>query len=432
MVASPTNLGSSRYTSAGHSLLFLSGVCPASPVRARRCNPGEQGSILTMYPNFHEAQPYSWNLVPVSLYLQGLLTPGARILYGSPYVKQALELYAREHLLRPVCKQTDDTHCPQLPHSYWRDLVAATLDRDLFLYAVHTTPAQDQLAVDWLNRSPNINRYNPVTNNCADFAASFVNAIFPHSVHRDLLNDVGLMTPKAAARSFTHWALQRPELGFYSLHFAQQPGDILRSGTARSGTETVIYTKKYVIPAIVLGDWELPTSIFASYLFTGRFSLYNEYAQHASAGQQSTPTQAMLGTPQQWAFYRRQFAVMQSSPEAWNLSPGHKRLFPLSYATATASVDPGGLPWLTPDPGEPTRRVGLSSENLLSPASDPQLAFQLMLGRVGYVLASKNRMRETLPEFRQDWSLLEQTQSRLRTPATEIALKSHPAKEQTH
>jgi hypothetical protein len=432
IVADPTDLGSSRYTSAGHSLIYFSGVCPDSPIRARLCRPGEQGSIVTSYPNFREAQPYSWNLVPASLYLHGSLTPGARLLYGSPYVKQALELHAREHLLEPVCRSTA---CPELPHSYWRDLVAATVDRDIFLYAVHTTPAQDQAAVDWLNHDPNINHYNPITSNCADFAKSLVNAIFPHSVHRDLLNDIGMMTPKAAARSFTSWAVKRPELGFYSLHFAQLPGDVRRSGLARSGTETVIHTKKYLIPAVVLGDWELPTSIVASYLFTGRFNLYKAYTQHPAPtaaaleensqaqpnhhqvsildADQATPPITLPDTPQAWASYRQRFAAIEDSPEARNLTAGRKRFFPQPYATATATVDADGLAWLTPDPSNPTRRVGLSSQNLLSPASDPELSFQLMLGRVRYTLAAKNRMRESLQEFRQDWSLLEQTRLRL-------------------
>jgi hypothetical protein len=49
----------------------------------------------------------------------------------------------------------------------------------------------------------------------------------------------------------------------------------------------------------------------------------------------------------------------------------------------------------------------------MSAESDPELAFQLMLGRVGYVLRAKNHMRETMEEFQQDWVLLEQTRDRL-------------------
>jgi hypothetical protein len=450
-VSNPTNLGSSRYTSAGHSLVYLSGVCPASPVRARLCSPGEQGSIVSMYPNFHEAQPYAWNLVPLSIYLHGSATPEDRLLYASTFVKQSLELHAREHLLQGVCP---DIHCPQLPHSYWRDMVAATADRDVFLYAVHTTPAQDQLAVDFLNHAPNINNYNPITNNCADFTSSLVNTIFPHSIHRDLLNDVGLMGPKAAARSFTRWALQRPELGFYTMHFIQQPGNLPRSGLARSGTETVIHSKKYLIPAIVLGDFELPTSFFAAYILTGRFGLYKEFARHpspsivalesnessakaegdkprqdslhAAAEQERT---RIIGTPQEWTAYRERFATIQNSIEADAPSSNPKHLFPPQYATATALVDRQGRPWLTFGDGPAPRRVGISSENILSSESDPELAFQLMLGRVAYALQAKNRMQETMQEFRQDWSLLEQ--ARIRVQSQPIASTQLPTSDPT-
>jgi hypothetical protein len=427
MVANPTNLGASRYTSAGHALLFLSGVCPVTPIHARLCNPGEQGSVLTVYPNFRESNPYNWNLVPLSVYLDGSLTPGNRLLYGSTYIKQALELHARITLLQSLC--TNDTDCPQLPHSSWRDIVAATVDRDIFLYAVHTTSAQDQTAVDWLNQNPNQNHYNGFTNNCADFVASLINLLFPHSVHRDLLNDVGMMSPKSAAKSFTHWALQRPELGFYSLHFAQIPSDIPRAGLARSGTETVIHTKKYLIPAIVLGDWELPTSIVSSYVLTGRFSLYHQYADHPPPDTQPNP--GSVGTPEDWAPYRQRLTAIENEAQPSSLD-NRKHLFPRPYATATASVDSDGLPWLTPDPANPSRRVGLGSANLLAPNSDPQFAFELILARVRYALTAKDRHRETLQEFQQDWSLLEQAQSRLHSidhakSSTSFAVSAGPS-----
>ena len=96
VLADPTTVGVSVYTHAGHSLVYLSGVCAASPVRARLCETGEQGSIVTTYPDFREAQAYAWNLVPLSLYLQGSLIPNERLLYGSRRVKDALEAYARE------------------------------------------------------------------------------------------------------------------------------------------------------------------------------------------------------------------------------------------------------------------------------------------------------------------------------------------------
>ncbi len=432
VLADPTTVGVSQWTHAGHSVVYLSGVCPASPVRARLCAPGEQGSIVTMYPDFYENRPYAWNIVPLSLYIEGSLTPGSRLLYASPVVKVSLQEHARAGILRPVCGTQD---CPDRPHSYWRDLVASTVDRDIFIYAVHTTRAQDASVVAWLNDAPNVNRYRTLTNNCSDFTRSLVNAVFPHSVHRDVLNDLGMMSPKAATRSFTHWAIRQPELGFYSLHFAQQPGAMPRSDLARSGTEDGIHMKKYLLPAALIGDHEVAGSFFVAYFFTGRFGLYKEYEQHPQPSVVPAEAQARaakqagdreqyasltgavereqsneVGSKEQWAAYRQSFAALEADPQLHSLLPAKKQQFPALFAKAPVSVDADGLPWLHDDPSG--RVVGLSSLNVLAPGSDPELALQLMLGRVQYVLRAKDRFRESMPEFRLDWALLDQARQR--------------------
>ena len=430
VLADPTTVGASVYTHAGHSLVYLSGVCAASPVAARLCRPGEQGSIVTTYPDFRESRDYSFNLAPLSLYLYGAQAPGQRLLYASAPVKQALESHAREGFLHEACT---GSACPTLPHSYWRDMVAETASRDIFIFAVHTTPAQDQAVVDWLNSRPNVNRYRPLTNNCANFTSELVNTIFPHSVHRDYLNDLGMMGPKAAARSFSHWAVKHPQLGFHTMHFAQQPGDLPRSGIAQSGTETAIHMKKYLIPAALIGDHEVAGSFFVAYFFTGRFNVYKEYSRYPAPsivmeereaksaraeGDRSgwSSLEASLsrsragvnGEPSAWAGFRSQFAAIESEAEAHTCAPRGKLLFPQPWAKAAVQVDADGLPWLVVDDESSTRRVGISTANLLAPGSDPSLAFQLMLARVAYALRARNHMRETLEEFHQDWSLLEQ------------------------
>ncbi|RRA47923.1 hypothetical protein [Acidipila sp. EB88] len=510
-LADPTTIGVSEWTHAGHSLVYLSGVCADTPVHARLCAPGEQGSIVTMYPDFHEDQPYSWNIVPLSLYLEGSLVPGERLLYASHNVKRALEQHGRATFLRPVCNHA----CTDQPHSYWHDLVGSTIDRDLFFFVVHSASssdelAQDQAIVDRLNDAPNRNQYRTLTNNCSDFTRGLVNSVFPHSVHRDVLNDLAMMSPKAAVHSFTTWAVRHPGLDFYTLHFAQQPGDMPRTGVARSGTEDGFHMKKYLIPAALIGDHEVAGSFFVAYYCTGRFSLYKQYARHAVASTEAfapEPTQAsfkpqpgpltsnlilashpaardlapahptlpdtqtetanVLGNSAQWARYRQQFLAMASSPEAQailsafepgsagtssvvtntgepgepalagSLRPGReahphraairKVLFPTAFAQAAVSIDSQGLPWLAPgDAGPatsvPFRKVGLSSANILAPGSDPELAFTLMLGRVSYALLARDHFRETMPEFQQDWVLLQQCFAALPThPGLNVA-----------
>jgi hypothetical protein len=453
VVDDPTTIGVSWFTHAGHSLVYLSDVCAASPVRARLCRPGEAGSVVSMYPDFHEVKDYAWNIVPLNFYLEGLQTPGDRLLYGSEQVKAALELHARVNALYGVC---GDHGCPQQPHAYWRDMVAATVDRDMFIYAVHTSRAQDAKIVAWLNDSTNRNRYNSLTNNCSNFTSALVNMVFPHSVHRDLVNDLGMMSPKGAAHSFTHWAARRPELGLYTLHFAQQPGPMPRGGIARSGTEDGFHMKKYLIPAALIGDHEVAGSFFVAYYLTGRFGLYKQYAKYAepsplesaspgSAPMSSEPAvedadyvlsavsrhspgspgslyslyspgsrdqpqthlrgRAVLGTPAQWAQARHAFAALVAA-DAQGWKPDRKQTFPRGFAKARAWVDGAGRPYLTIGAGVEARTVGVSSGDLLSAGSDPLPAYQLMLGRVESELDAKNHYRESIVMFRRDWALL--------------------------
>src|SRR5690349_10218862 len=218
VLADPTHVGSSEWTQAGHTAIYLSGVCAASPVKLRLCGADEHGSILTAYPDFAERVPYQWNAVPLNLYLYGSMK--AKPLYASPVLKRAQESVAVGGFLKQVCHGA----CPQLPHAYWRDLVNATTSRDIYIFAVHTTREQDAAFVRQVNTLPNRNHYHMLSYNCADFARDMVNLYFPHAVHRDVLNDLGMMGPKSAARSLVHYAKRHPELKLYVQHFIQQPG----------------------------------------------------------------------------------------------------------------------------------------------------------------------------------------------------------------
>jgi hypothetical protein len=51
--------------------------------------------------------------------------------------------------------------------------------------------------------------------------------------------------------------------------------------------------------------------------------------------------------------------------------------------------------------------VGLSANNIFSSSSDPELAYQLVLARVGRVLKSPKHSRESMAEFKHDWNLLQ-------------------------
>src|SRR5579871_3078690 len=62
-----TETGMFRYTSAGHSAVYLSNVCQESPVKLRLCRAGEAGSVISTYGDFGETRPVDWNVVPFNV-----------------------------------------------------------------------------------------------------------------------------------------------------------------------------------------------------------------------------------------------------------------------------------------------------------------------------------------------------------------------------
>jgi len=83
------------------------------------------------------------------------------------------------------------------------------------------------------------------------------------------------------------------------------------------------------------------------------------------------------------------------------------RFFQRLEKAETPVADPNGSLWMEFSDGGEISRVGLSANNIFSSSSDPELAHQLLLARIGRVLKSPKHSRETLAEFKSDWKLLQ-------------------------
>jgi hypothetical protein len=209
LMLEPTNTGMSRYTRAGHSAVYLISVCEESPVKLRLCHPGEEGSVISTYGHFGETESFNWNVTPVNEYLYGVEEEKDIPIYGDPELRRELQERYRQKYLREVCPATPcGTGLGQ-----WREMVGATFAREIYAFRVRTTAEQDQSLVNEFNAMPNVNRYNGFTRNCADFTRKLVNLYFPGSARPDLLNDFGMTSPKAVAKSFANYG-KHPELGY--------------------------------------------------------------------------------------------------------------------------------------------------------------------------------------------------------------------------
>src|SRR5690349_12184951 len=57
-----------RITGSGHTAVYLSRICPESPVKLRLCHADEHGSVISNYISLGEDQPYEWNIAPLNVY----------------------------------------------------------------------------------------------------------------------------------------------------------------------------------------------------------------------------------------------------------------------------------------------------------------------------------------------------------------------------
>src|ERR1700730_5712209 len=72
-------------------------------------------------------------------------------------------------------------------------------------------------------------------------------------------------------------------------------------------------------------------------------------------------------------------------------------------------------------------RIGISASNIFAAGSDPQLAYQIVLARMEDELKSPKHSRETMLDFKQDWTLLADVRARgLTVPAAPSAPSEPP------
>jgi len=262
---------------------------------------------MSNYINIGEDQPFEWNVVPLSIYLYGVEDPGNRALLASYPIKHLLEERYREKYLAGYCQTVS---CRTRSKAVWREMVAATMIRGVYIFSVHTTPEQDQKLIAEFNDATNKNHFNGFTNNCADFTKRVINTYFPNAAKTDHLNDFGMTSPKAVARTFTRYALAHSGSQLRVMHFAQQPGTTKRSRTVRSGTEQLFHSGKLLVPMVLISHYALPV-VTTSYFTTARFNAQKEFEQHAAAllsAASSEPTSEQIaGTPEEWKVLRKQF-----------------------------------------------------------------------------------------------------------------------------
>ncbi len=225
----------------GHASVYLSEICAASPVSLRRCRPGEQGVVLSRY---YRVDGYDWLAMPLIPYLYSVeRADQVPECVNATEVARLRDAYRRKHLEAFAPDRSDGT----MPKGDWVQLVGAAYDRTIYSFELPTTRAQDDRFIHAFNHRRNKSHFNLVFHNCADFARNVIDFYYPRLVHRSLIADVGMMTPKQAAKCVVHFGRKhQDELSIFAI--PQVPGQVPRSKPVRGVLESLLKSKKYMVP----------------------------------------------------------------------------------------------------------------------------------------------------------------------------------------
>jgi hypothetical protein len=248
----------------GHVAIFLNRVCADTPTLLRPCREDEVGVVLSRY---HRIDGYDWLAIPLISYLYAVDDPSQIPATADAKLETRLRnTWRREHLQALI--PDDPSH--EVPGGEWIELVGASYDRRIWGFEVTTTPQQDDELISNFNDRRNVAHFNIFFNNCANFSERIINFYYPHAIHRNFIADAGLMTPKQAARSLVKYSRRHPQTEMRTFVIPQVPGTIKRSTPVHGVIESLVKSKKYVVPLAVLNPY-ITGSLIAAYLVEGRF-----------------------------------------------------------------------------------------------------------------------------------------------------------------
>ena len=386
------------FTATGHAAVYLSDVCADSPLVLRRCGPGETGVVISRYDG---VGGYDWVAIPLIPYLYAVERPEDVPLFANAKMAAFLrDRYRRKYLEEIAPDKTNG----ETPGGNWYQLVGSSYDRTIYGFDIETTPEQDDALIRKLNASPNRSHFHLVSNNCADFAKGVLNFYYPKSLHRSLVADVGITTPKQIAKMLTKYSARHPELQFSRVIISQVPGSMSRSTNVHGVVESFFKAKKYIVPSVVVSPI-FAGCVAAAYVGTG--AGHFEPARGAMVFVVGGEPERPLDREDRRAY---QLQLKHFLAGAYPEKPGRKveKVWARVQSKAKTGVDEQGRPVLDLRVGENQAQIGATADNILGSNASPEMVRQLLEARLQAELRqSRHGLSET--EVARDWELLQKT-----------------------
>jgi hypothetical protein len=255
----------------GHNAIYLARVCAETPVKLRRCRPGETGVVISRYQGI---DGFDWVAIPLLPYLYAVESAADVPQRVNRDAVIALRSQYHEAHLLSLGQKLDEGN---IVRGGWTQLVGAAYERRIYAFRFETTPQQDDALIARLNDGNNRSHFELLYNNCADFARNVLNLYFPHTFRRPIFPDAGITTPKRIAYTLVRYARRHPELKLTVLEIPMVPGyEHLRR--SNNGVAEGFITSGYAIPLALINPY-LAGGIAVDYLVSGHFHLIPKHPE---------------------------------------------------------------------------------------------------------------------------------------------------------
>lgn len=290
----------------GHTGIYFARICAETPVKLRRCEPGELGSVISRYQGI---AGYDWVAMPLIPYLYSVDDPSE------------VPVHVNRATVRRLRNRYHEDHLGDLGHVFegnivrggWTQLVGVAYDRRIYALRFATTEDQDDAIIERLNSRSNHSGFNLVYNNCADFARSVLNLYFPRTFRRNFFPDAGMTTPKQITYKLTRYSRKHPDINLHVFEIPQVPG-YRRLSRANKSVSGSLMTTGYVVPIFLMNPY-LAGGLFLDYVTRGRYPSVPEHPPVLSPDTLSVLASA-TAAPQEPAA-----PAVRSSNDANSLSP---------------------------------------------------------------------------------------------------------------
>ena len=388
------------FAGTGHASVYLSRVCATTPVLLRLCEPGETGIVLSRYRGIGG---YDWIAIPRIPYLYAVEKPeDVPLLADKKLVSFLRDRYRRNHLESLV----PDLPGGGTPDGAWYELIGASYLRTIYAFEIETSPEQDATLILMLNDRSNLQHWNLVTANCADFARQIISFYYPHSVHRSIIGDLGVTTPKQLARTLSKYGRDHPELQTSTFVIPQAPGPIARSKRVKGVFEVMLTSKKYMLPIFLFHPYAAGAAV-AVYVQHWHFNPGKNALILDSKHQQ-------LGAALTSADRRAVQEQLEKLVRADALTDigGHERQWTSLRAAAEPALDAAGGPTLQVREGGEVTSVGIARSNILNVSAGSEFAASLMKARLREELKSDATQKTAHSDVESDLVLLQELLAR--------------------